>query len=107
MTKALIIITCVLITLTLCYFLIYPKYKERVIQSDFKIIAQERLSSLKSEAYPLFKKCKKRDAPWLSTDIYDGSLIIEYSDNYFIEVRKTDSLTSPYMAIARYPYSIS
>jgi len=107
MVKASIIITCGLITLTLCYFFVYPKYKEREIQADFKTIAQQRLENLKSwSAFPLFKRCKKRESTWRETDIYDSSIIVEYSDNYFIEVRKTDSLTSPYMAVARYPYKL-
>lgn len=111
MAKAFIIITCGLITLVLCYFLIYPKYKEREIQSDFKTIAQQRLEDLKLDAAEIernTKKCERKETTFFGqNEIYYGSHtdhIDEYSDEYFIAVRKTDSLTSPYVAIARYPY---
>lgn len=110
MAKAFIITTCGLIILILSYFLIYPKYKEREIQVAFETIAQQRLVDLKTEATTLTKKCERRVGQFNADvghfDVYYISLLVEYSDKYFIEVRKTDSLTSPYMAVARYPYVI-
>lgn len=93
-------------------FFYYPKYKEKKIQADFKVIARQRLEDLKSDAAQIWlktKKCERKESSFFGQpETYYGSRtdhIDEYSDNYFIEVRKTDSLTSPYIAIARYPYA--
>jgi hypothetical protein len=110
MAKALVIITSGLIILILSYFLVYPKYKEREIQSDFEAIARQRLEDLKSDEPIRPEKCKRDKSGFFDPPRFDPppifSLFIEHSDKYFIEVRKTDSLTSPYVAVARYPYTV-
>lgn len=84
----------------LCFFLILVscESKEERLKKELLVLAEENLKTIKAEA----EESKNMPCFRLSSGRY-SLLYYEYSDTYSFDIRKTDSITTPYLAVVNYP----